>query len=174
MLLSVVSIFFVNQLMIFDQITDRTMSRVSAGSVAEKAALIGSDIMRLGLVNHYNKHEPTVHLPFADLPPGSSTKILGSYVQTYNYALLDGRRIIPITRARARAAESALIQIQFKGEAYVGEVQVIFQHDQTGVPESKDALLVYVKWLKPLNLTPLNNNAFVWNDLSVFRPDACC
>ncbi|KAJ7907977.1 hypothetical protein B0H13DRAFT_2499090 [Mycena leptocephala] len=69
-------------------VRDRTMSRVSAGSVAEKSTLIGSDVMRLGLVNRYNKHEPTVHLPFADLPPGSSTKILGSYVQTYNYALL--------------------------------------------------------------------------------------
>jgi hypothetical protein len=174
MLLSVVSNFFFNQLIIFDQITDRTMSRVSAGSVAEKSTLIGSDVMRLGLVNHYNKHEPTVHLPFADLPPGSSTKILGSYVQTYNYALLDGRRIIPTTRARARSAESGLIQIQFKGEAYVGEVRVIFQHDQMGIPGSKDALLAYIKWLKPSNLTPLNNNAFVWNDLSVLRADTCC
>ncbi|KAJ7830963.1 hypothetical protein B0H13DRAFT_1555331, partial [Mycena leptocephala] len=90
--------------------------------------------------------------------------ILGSYVQTYNYALLDGRRIIPTTRARARSAESGLIQIQFKGEAYVGEVRVIFQHDQMGIPGSKDALLAYIKWLKPSNLTPLNNNAFVWND----------
>ncbi|KAJ7882906.1 hypothetical protein B0H13DRAFT_1572339, partial [Mycena leptocephala] len=106
--------------------------------------------------------------------------ILGSYVQTYNYALLDGRRIIPTTRARARSAESGLIQIQFKGEAYVGEVRVIFQHDQMGIPGSKDALLAYIKWLKPSNLTPLNNNAFVRRYLGIQqictpnRPDCDC
>ncbi|KAJ7934559.1 hypothetical protein B0H13DRAFT_1855156 [Mycena leptocephala] len=110
---------------------DRTISRVSAGSIAEKTALIGSDVMRLGLVNHYNKREPTVHLPFTDLPPGSSTKILGSFN----------------SKVKRMWGGTGYISARPNGNTW-------FQRRSIGLHQVVE------------NLTPLNNNAFVWNDFA--------
>ncbi|KAJ7148861.1 hypothetical protein C8R46DRAFT_964921 [Mycena filopes] len=118
--------------------------------------------MRLGLVNYYNANGPKVYLQHSQSTPG--TEMLGSYAETYDYALLDGHRLTSTRRSKRNSAASSLIQVQFKGEAYVGEVREIFRHKQTGVPSSETSLLVLVAWMKPSKLTPLDNGSFVWND----------
>ncbi|KAJ7626767.1 hypothetical protein B0H17DRAFT_1218508 [Mycena rosella] len=143
---------------------ERTMCRVLPGSVAQRAALIEDDILRFGLVNYYNKDSPTVHLPLAKLQARSTTTVLGPSIETYHYALLDGRRIKSTTYSRGGSRKSSIIQVQFRGEAYVGVIQVIFRHDQPGIPASKDALLAFIRWLKRSDLTPLDDGKFIWSD----------
>ncbi|KAJ7865085.1 hypothetical protein B0H13DRAFT_2353148 [Mycena leptocephala] len=116
---------------------ERTLSRVSLGSIAEKSVRIEDDAMRLGL------------------------EMLGSVVDTYDYALLDGRRVTSTTRSR-RGAGSSLIQIYFKGEIYAGEIQHLFRHKQQGIPESNQTLMAFVVWMVPSTDTPLDNDSFIW------------
>ncbi|KAJ7710878.1 hypothetical protein B0H17DRAFT_1123966 [Mycena rosella] len=87
--------------------------------------------MRLGLVNYYNQHGHKVHLTRARPAEGNS-QMLGSFAETYDYVLLDGRRLAPTTRSKRRSAGSSIIQFQFNGEPYAGEIRVIFRHKQTG------------------------------------------
>ncbi|KAJ7708084.1 hypothetical protein B0H17DRAFT_1124864 [Mycena rosella] len=141
------------------------MSRVLPGTIAKPAALIEDTVMRLGLLNYYNRDAPTVHLPLANLQPGARTKMLDPHAETYNYATLDGRRIVPTTRSKGGSAKAALVQVDFKGETHVGELRVIFRHAQPGLPTSKDTLLAYINWLKRSDLTPLDDNKFIWKDL---------
>ncbi|KAJ7247963.1 hypothetical protein C8J57DRAFT_1240479 [Mycena rebaudengoi] len=104
---------------------ERALSRVVPGSIAKKSLRIEDDAMRLGIVNYYNQNRPKVHLTRAR--PGGNTEMLGSFADTYSYALLDGRRVMSITESR-RGAGSSLIQIHFKNELYAGEIRHIFRH----------------------------------------------
>jgi hypothetical protein len=142
--------------------SERALSWVVPGSIAKKSLRIEDDAMRLGIVNYYNQNGPKVHLTRAR--PGGNTEMLGSFADTYSYALLDGRRVMLITESR-RGAGSSLIQIHFKNELYAGEIRHIFRHKQTGVSQSKETMLAFVAWMIPSTETPLDADNFMWNDL---------
>lgn len=95
--------------------------------------------------------------------------MLSPYVDFYDFALLDGKRLTPTTRSRRNTAGSSLIQARYKGDAYAGEIHHILRHRQTGVSEPKDTILVYISWMKRSNLTPLDGGRFPWDNLLV-----CC
>ncbi|KAJ7230789.1 hypothetical protein C8J57DRAFT_1386922 [Mycena rebaudengoi] len=86
--------------------------------------------------------------------------MLGSYTETYDYALLDGRKITSTTHSKRLSAGSSIIQIHFddvsegsgEPEIYAGEVRSIFKHKQSGVPSSEHTLLVYVAWIPELSV----------------------
>jgi hypothetical protein len=120
--------------------------------------------MRLGLLAYYNRNGSKFHLARAR-PQGRDTEMLGSFAETCNYALLDGRRLTPTTRSKRGSAGSSLVQVKFNDELYVGEIPVIFRHKQSSVPSSKQPLLAFVAWMKPSKFIPLNDNSFIWNDL---------
>ncbi|KAJ7233434.1 hypothetical protein C8J57DRAFT_1577602, partial [Mycena rebaudengoi] len=82
----------------------------------------------------------------------------------FEFALLDGRRITPTTRSRRSTAGSSLIQVRHKDEAFAGEIRHILRHRQPGNTDSQNTLLVWVAWMKVSNFTPLNRDAFIWND----------
>ncbi|KAJ7923894.1 hypothetical protein B0H13DRAFT_1448180, partial [Mycena leptocephala] len=86
------------------------------------------------------------------------------FVDFFNHALLDGKRLTPTTRSRRNTAGSSLIQARYRGEAYAGEVRHILRHHQTGVSESRDTILVHISWMKQSNLTPLDAGKFTWAD----------
>ncbi|KAJ7112016.1 hypothetical protein C8R43DRAFT_1040902 [Mycena crocata] len=150
---------------------ERSEARVYPGSIVSKAELIEDDVMRLGLLHYYNRKGPKVHLPRTNPPPGARTNMMAAYAEIYDFALLDGRRITSTTRSKGGTAKSALIQVTLNENTYVGEIQVIFRHEQPGIPDSKDILLIYVKWLKRSTLTPLNDNKFVWEDFEELGVD---
>jgi hypothetical protein len=127
--------------------------------------------MRMGLLQYYNSDRPRVHLPRAQWQQ-QNTETLGEFLETYNDALLDGRKVTSTTRSMRGSAGSSLIQIPFNGEPFVGEIRVIFRHKQPGVHNSASTLLVFIAWLKPSDKTPLNNNRFPWHDLCV-SSDPC-
>ncbi|KAJ7665810.1 hypothetical protein B0H17DRAFT_1090260 [Mycena rosella] len=145
---------------------ERESTRVLAGSIAARAERIQDDGMRLGLVNYYNWRGHKVHLTRARPAEGNS-QMLGSFAETYDYVLLDGRRLTPTTRSKRSSAGSSIIQFQFNGEPYAGEIRVIFRHKQTGVPSSEDTLLAFVAWMK----TPLDDDEFIWYDLPELSVD---
>ncbi|KAJ7103862.1 hypothetical protein C8R44DRAFT_746599 [Mycena epipterygia] len=149
---------------VFNPFSERTSSRVLAGSIAEKSARIEDDSMRLGIMKYYNHDGSKVHLP-GSVQRGQNTEMLGSFAEILDYALLDGRRVTSTTRSmRGHGVGSSLIQIQFNGEIYAGEIRHIFRHKQPGIPESQQTLLVFVVWMIPSEDTPLDDDDFIWYD----------
>ncbi|KAJ7673008.1 hypothetical protein DFH06DRAFT_1174028, partial [Mycena polygramma] len=142
---------------------ERTALRVIPGTIATRAERITDDGILMALVAHYNKDSPTVHLPRATRRQGD-TQVLGAFFDTYDYALLDGRRVSPTTRSKRGSAGSSLIQIRIGGEPYVGEIRVMFRHKQPGIPDSETTILAFISWLKPSPETPLDNDSFIWHE----------
>ncbi|KAK7020910.1 hypothetical protein R3P38DRAFT_3548248, partial [Favolaschia claudopus] len=142
----------------------RAPSRVLAGTFAEKSARFDEpkhDAMRLGIVNYYNQHGAKVHLPLGI--PGANTEALDSFVNFYDYALLDGRRLT-FTNYSRRGAASSLIQVHFNGEPHAGEIRHLFRHRQQGILDSEKTVLAFIEWLVPTLDTPMENNDFPWHD----------
>ncbi|KAJ7755298.1 hypothetical protein DFH07DRAFT_773413 [Mycena maculata] len=77
---------------------EQTLSHVKAGTITQKAEKL-PDVLPRSLERYYNKVAPQVHQPLATDPP-PNTYPLSSYAETYNFALLDGRRITPTSRSQ--------------------------------------------------------------------------
>ncbi|KAJ7810918.1 hypothetical protein B0H14DRAFT_2378759, partial [Mycena olivaceomarginata] len=107
------------------------------------------------------RKEPTVH--FA-LDKVVGTTMLSPVVELHNFALLNGKRLIPTERSRRNTAGSSLIQFRYEGEAFAGEVRQILRHIQPEVPTSKNVILVHISWMKCSNLTPLDGGRFPWDN----------
>ncbi|KAJ7793796.1 hypothetical protein B0H13DRAFT_1675487 [Mycena leptocephala] len=115
------------------------------------------------LVDYYNKDGVRVSLEdFNFGGTTSKTEVLHSYADTYNYVLLDGRRLTPTTRSRRKTAGSSLVQVIFDGEPFAGELDTIFRHKQVGIPDSEQALLAFIRWMVPSGRTPLDDDKFIW------------
>jgi hypothetical protein len=148
--------------------TEHRDERVVAGGIAKKSGLIEDDRMLHALVDYYNKDGVRVSLAnFNFGGTTSKTEVLHSYADTYNYALLDGRRLTPTTRSRRQTAGSSLVQVIFDGEPFAGELHTIFRHKQVGIPDSEHTLLAFIRWMVPSGRTPLDDDKFIWyeNDL---------
>ncbi|KAJ7046028.1 hypothetical protein C8F04DRAFT_1322501, partial [Mycena alexandri] len=89
--------------------------------------------------------------------------LLMPYADVYNYALLDGRRIIPTDRSIQNTAGSSIVQVRFGDEACAGEVRAVLVHKQPNVPESGSTVLLMVEWMIESADTPLDNNEFIWS-----------
>ncbi|KAJ6565432.1 hypothetical protein B0H10DRAFT_2112899 [Mycena sp. CBHHK59/15] len=89
--------------------------------------------------------------------------MLGSFADILDYALLDSRRVTSTTLSkRGHGAGSSLIQIQFNGEIYAGEIRHIFRHKQRSIPKSEETLLVFIAWMIASTETPLDHDDFIW------------
>jgi hypothetical protein len=122
------------------------------------------DHIRLGMWHYYNQAGPRVHFPL-ESNPNPNTTPLSSHADIYNFALLDGRRITPTSRAQRNNAGSSIIQARINNKRYAGEIRSIFIHRQSNVPESSDTVLAAIEWMKRSDLTPLDNPTFIWDDL---------
>ncbi|KAJ7114850.1 hypothetical protein C8R44DRAFT_880917 [Mycena epipterygia] len=137
--------------------TTETLSRAQAGTIAKNADRL-SDHIRFGLKQYYNRISPQVHFPREET---ALTYELHPYGVTYNFVLLDGRRIIPTSSQRSSGG-SSIIQARFGDLPHVGEIRQIFLHRQPGVADSEFTLLAAVAWMKPSKWTPLDNRT-LWN-----------
>ncbi|KAJ7930178.1 hypothetical protein B0H13DRAFT_1859010 [Mycena leptocephala] len=72
---------------------ERTLSLVLPGSVAQQSQRIESDSILMGLFDCYNRDGSRVYLPHAT-QQDTNTETLSSFLETYNYALLDRRRVV--------------------------------------------------------------------------------
>jgi hypothetical protein len=124
-------------------------------------------IMKRALCNYYNRDRarPQVRYNVREGDPGRPAFM--PYVDLYDYAVLDGRRISPTSRNRRNSAGSSLIQARFAGSAYVGEVRAVLAHEQPGIQNSGQIPLIMVAWMKESPDSPLDggNEGFVWNEL---------
>ncbi|KAJ7821384.1 hypothetical protein B0H14DRAFT_3471571 [Mycena olivaceomarginata] len=136
-------------------------TRVQAGSVAQAAEKL-SDVICRAMEQYYNKTRTQVHQPLAPNPP-PNTVPLKLHAVAYNFALLDGRRITPTSRSKRNSAGSS-IQARIGDKRCAGEIHTIFVHQQPGVQDSTDRLLVAVNWMRRSKWTPLENPTFVWDD----------
>ncbi|KAJ7453008.1 hypothetical protein B0H11DRAFT_2326851, partial [Mycena galericulata] len=136
--------------------------RVQAGTVANTAKKL-SDQTRAALKQYYNREEQQVSFPREETP---GTSALHSFAETYNYALLDGRRITPIDQDSPNSKGSSIIQARFGDLAQAGELREIFVHRQPGVRNSGSTLLASVAWMKNSPYSPLDNTK-LWDALQV-------
>ncbi|KAJ6565710.1 hypothetical protein B0H10DRAFT_2112487 [Mycena sp. CBHHK59/15] len=94
--------------------------------------------------------------------------MLGSFADILDYALLNSRRVTSTTLSkRGHGAGSSLIQIQFNGEIYAGEIRHIFRHKQRSIPKSEETLLVFIAWMIASTETPLDHDDFIWYELDL-------
>ncbi|KAJ7811971.1 hypothetical protein B0H13DRAFT_1926379 [Mycena leptocephala] len=141
---------------------DLSHSRVKIGTLGMQMKRIENDVMRLGLFHYYNSDRQQVHLNPREQGSTNTTYLL-PYADLYNYALLDGRRITPTTRATRNTAGSSLIHAMFNDEACAGEVRAVFVHRQPGVACSEQTVLLLAKWMVESPYTPLNQGSFIGN-----------
>ncbi|KAJ7039997.1 hypothetical protein C8F04DRAFT_948905 [Mycena alexandri] len=141
-------------------------ARVVPGPVVKtNSRMAEEDILRFGLFKYYNRDQLQVHFARNTTP---HTTMLSPYVDFYEFALLDGKRVTPTARSRRNTAGSSLVQIRHRheghDEAWAGEVRHIFQHRQTGVTEPNNTLFAQIEWMKRSDLTPLDEGEFPWNE----------
>lgn len=118
---------------------------IHAGPVASLWATLEREALH-GLYLYYNRRGARVRYAVEDDP---TRPILSSSVRTYEYALRDGRRIIPLSRSRQSTAGSSLIKIEWHGNYRAGEVIHIIQHLQGNLQlEADDCLFAKVRWMK--------------------------
>ncbi|KAJ7142859.1 hypothetical protein C8R44DRAFT_866139 [Mycena epipterygia] len=140
----------------------RDGSRVVAGTIAKANVLLGEeDILRLGLFTYYNDSGPKVHFAGAPTP---GTTVLSPFVDFYEFALLDGKRLTPTTRSRRNMAGSSLVQARYNDEAYAGEVQHLIRHRQPEISDVSNNILAHILWMKRSDLTPLDDGKFPWDN----------
>jgi hypothetical protein len=131
-------------------------ARAIAGTISQAAEQFKNDYILLGLQQYYARNGHNIG--FNDL---------GAYLETYNYFLLDGRRITSTQRSRSRNFGSCIVYCDFRGKGFAGELDMVFKHKQFKVPESSETILVLIRWMKRSSLTPLDDGKFIWDDLSV-------
>lgn len=116
-----------------------------------------SDPAQAALLRHYNTGGiQRVHHFLTRKPPRGSKLLKPTAVRFYEYALLDGWRITPITRTRRRTAGSSLVKIVWEGKTFAGVVETIFRHDQPGIME--DRVWTEIRWMKHLDLIPAEDD----------------
>jgi hypothetical protein len=114
------------------------------------------------LFNHYNTDHDCVHYAL-DWNPPHGTHTLTQKAQFYEYALLDGRRIVPASRTRRKHAGSSLVKVMWGEKTYTGIVDNIFQHVQQGILE--ETLWEEIRWMKYRDETPVDGDP--WSELYV-------
>ncbi|KAK7059460.1 hypothetical protein R3P38DRAFT_2758890 [Favolaschia claudopus] len=142
---------------------DQLSSRVVPGNVAHKSEKL-DDWIRYGLEHFYNKDGPRVHFLLA-ANPAPNTEPLSDHARTYEWVLLDGRRITPTSRLQGSNPDlgSSIIQARINDERNV-EVRSIFVHPQPNVDGAFETILVAVAWMRRSTHTPLENQpVFIWD-----------
>ncbi|KAF8136825.1 hypothetical protein K438DRAFT_750317 [Mycena galopus ATCC 62051] len=128
--------------------------RAIAGSISQAAEKLNNDYVVLALKQYYAEGH---NIDF---------NLLRAYLETYNYFLLDGRRITLTQRSRSRNFGSCLVYRNFRGKGYAGELDMIFKHKQSGVADSSKTILVFILWMRRSELTPLESGKFIWDDFA--------
>ncbi|GBE84455.1 hypothetical protein SCP_0604340 [Sparassis crispa] len=118
-----------------------------------------SDCTRASLYKLYNHDHKQVYYPTeANVP--RSAHFLQQYGQVHDYALVDGRRIMPVTHSSKLSAASAIVKVDLNGNILAGEVMSVFEHFQGGV--TGDMVFAEMQWMKQLDRVPISDD--IWSD----------
>lgn len=124
-----------------------------------------SDDARVSLYRSYNTGEKRVYYPVERNAPPNAYR-LTPYATFYKYALLDGRRITPISQSHRLTVGSSIVKVNCSGVDYAGEVLNIFHHSQPGTSLDENAvLLAEIRWMEEVDLSPTSDDP--WSDLYV-------
>ncbi|KAK0440881.1 uncharacterized protein EV420DRAFT_1279046 [Desarmillaria tabescens] len=135
------------------------MIRVVVGPPVSRNKTPLSDIAANTLVQHYNSGpSPKVHHPLN--PAVRHSKPLNKKAQFFEYAILDGRRIVPTSRTKRKNAGSSIVKVVWNDETYTGVITHIFRHDQLSVMD--EILWAEILWMAKLDMCAVNGNP--WSD----------
>lgn len=117
--------------------------------------------MRAALFAQYNSdRQYSVHYALDPNPhPGSSR--LQDFALFHDFALLDGRRITPLSRSARELSGSSIVKALIGEDFWYGEVISIFTHAQPGIANGSQ-LLAEFRWMKELPLSPVDDDP--WSD----------
>jgi hypothetical protein len=96
-----------------------------------------------------------------DKPTGAV--FLNSHAQFYSYALIDGRRITPVSESRSLKASAAVVKVIIDEMMHVGEVLHVLQHAQEGLDRSQTPVYAEMRWMVRKMLSPIEDDP--WSDL---------
>jgi hypothetical protein len=150
--------------LIFCLTCDKELSQfhVDTGPIVSPSSEL-SDAARASLYARYNAETTTVQYDLERRRlriPG--THLFNDMGQFHSYALLDGRRITPLSQSQRKSAGSSIVQYAWKGQDHAGELVNIFRHAQRGI--GQDTLFAEIRWMKNLQISPLSGED-VWDDL---------
>ncbi|KIJ09903.1 hypothetical protein PAXINDRAFT_86790 [Paxillus involutus ATCC 200175] len=116
-----------------------------------------SDAARVAIYNNYNQIRPgCVHYALELNPPRGSYQLNDS-ASFLEYALLDGRRITPLSRSVHNSAGSSLVKVVLDNISLYSEVINVFTHVQQGVA-SGTHLLAEFRWMVELDVVPVEDD----------------
>ncbi|KIJ06469.1 hypothetical protein PAXINDRAFT_91934 [Paxillus involutus ATCC 200175] len=120
-----------------------------------------SDTARAAICRHHNSKRPgCVHLALQTNPPPGSQQ-LNDFATFFEYGLLEGRRITPLSRSIRNSAGSSLVKVVLGEKTFYGEVINLFTHVQQGIT-SGTRLLAEFRWMIELDLVPVEDD--IWNE----------
>ena len=136
------------------EIEEKTIAatkRFSAGPYTTQAV---DRKLQADLVQFYQNSYPDAHVvdrgaPVDDL---SNANFLVNRAKFYSYIYLDGRRLTP--SSSLTNASDSIIQAKIGDVHHVGQVFKIIGHKQESV--DKKAMLLDVRWFRPLEVTSAN------------------
>ncbi|KAJ7600183.1 hypothetical protein C8J56DRAFT_879913 [Mycena floridula] len=121
-----------------------------------------TDIDRVALRTYYNSlQKGPFHLELESNPQPGSTPIT-RYVQQFNFALLDGRRISPTLRTLRSSKGSSIVKIMSGGQRLGGEVRELFLHKQTKIDEP--VVFTCIDWMDYADVSPVKTD--IWKDFT--------
>ncbi|KIJ09289.1 hypothetical protein PAXINDRAFT_87673 [Paxillus involutus ATCC 200175] len=115
-----------------------------------------SDDARVALYHHYNRQEKKVHYALEINHPHTSSQ-LNDFALFYQFVLLDGRRLTPLSKTTRESARSSLVKVLINDKSYYGEVINIFSHTQAGLSDGTQ-LLAEFRWMIELPLSPVEGD----------------
>ncbi|KAH9911971.1 hypothetical protein B0H21DRAFT_714183, partial [Amylocystis lapponica] len=104
--------------------------------------------LQLELRQFYEHKYPMIPIVDITCPsPPPAAHFLHTTIRKHNHVVLDGRRIRP-SRGQGTYAPDSIIQANFAGTRYVGEVFQVLTHFQPGV--GRETHLLHVQWFRRL------------------------
>lgn len=144
-----------------DALDDAVESRVhiTVGTPISKLSQSLSTLALKYLHGYYNSggQARVYYSTSRHIPPGA--RLLSPSAIFYKYALLDGRRVVPLTRTQRRTAGSSIVRVLLDGRALGGEVLSLFCHSQPGI--NNDTLWAEMRWMKRVYAVPTREDLWV-------------
>lgn len=125
-----------------------------------------SDSACLAIYKHHNSKRPgCVHFALQTNPPPGSQQ-LNDHAIFFEYGLLDGRQITPLSRSIRNSAGSSLVKVTLGEKTLYGEVINVLTHTQQDITSGK-RLLAEFRWMIEVDLVPVEDD--IWSGLYVLH-----
>ncbi|KAL5535628.1 hypothetical protein ACEPAF_3722 [Sanghuangporus sanghuang] len=128
-----------------DALYEEYNKSISLSTASNTATL--DDELQNSLLEYYQNSNPEAAIVSRTARFIKGMNLLNIKAVFFSYLILQGRHIAP--SAKASKAPNSIIQLEFNGELFVGQVINLFTHTQHNIRGPK--IFLHVRWFKPRN-----------------------